>query len=276
MASLTTTTPLKTSLYAYIDGVGLLGPGFDSWHSATPILRGETVYQPRACVLPAPALLPPAERRRCGPIIKLSLAIGLDAADMAGLDITTLATVFSASGGDGANCHEICEMLASDDRLISPTRFHNSVHNAAAGYWSIAAKSRATSSVLCAYDGSFGAGLLEALTQVVVERIPCMVIAGDTSYPQPLQATRPIPDAFGIALALAPNRSERSIARVCVDLADGEADTMEDRDLENLRVGIPAARSLPLLRALARREAMLLTLDYLDNRRLAVQVSPCS
>ncbi|MES2830998.1 MAG: beta-ketoacyl synthase chain length factor [Pseudomonadota bacterium] len=267
---------MKTTLCAYIDGIGMLGPGFDNWPSATAVLRGEVAYRFRPCVLPAPALLPPAERRRCGPIIKLSLAIGLEAAEMAGLDIATLATVFSASGGDGANCHEICEMLASDDRLISPTRFHNSVHNAAAGYWSIAAKARATSSVLCAYDGSFGAGLLEALTQVVVERIPCLVIAGDTSYPQPLQATRPIPDAFGVALALTPNRSEHSIARVCIDLCDGEADKLDDPGLETVRTSIPAARSLPLLRALARCEAAMLTLDYLENRRLTVQVTPCN
>lgn len=273
MPTVTRQIPL---LRAYIDGIGLLGPGLDNWPSAVPLLRDEAAYVQRPCLLPAPALLPPAERRRCGPIIKLSLAIGLEAAELAAFDITTLATVFSASGGDGANCHEICEMLASDDRLISPTRFHNSVHNAAAGYWSIAAKCKATSSVLCAYDGSFGAGLLEALTQVVVDRIPCLMIAGDTSYPQPLQATRPIPDAFGIALALTPTRSERSIAQVRVSLVDGDADTMENRDLENLRMSIPAARSLPLLCALARREATTLTLDYLDNRRLAVGVVPCS
>jgi len=263
-------------LRAYIDGVGLLGPGLTDWAAAIPIFRGEVSYEQQPCLLPVPALLPPTERRRCGPIIKLSLAIGLEAADMAGLDITTLATVFSASGGDGANCHEICEMLASNDRLISPTRFHNSVHNAAAGYWSIAAKAMATSSVLCAYDGSFGAGLLEALGQVAVDGIPCMVIAGDTSYPQPLQATRPIPDAFGVALALAPVRSEQSLAQISVSLVDGEAHQMSDPGLEHIRANIPAARSLPLLQALARRETTCLVLDYLDNRRLSVQIAPCN
>jgi len=87
-------------------------------------------------------------------------------------------------------------MLASDDRQISPTRFHNSVHNAAAGYWSIATGAMTSSSVLCAFDACFGAGLLEALTQVVVDDTRSVLLACDTAYPEPLHSVRPIPDAF--------------------------------------------------------------------------------
>lgn len=265
-----------TILTAYIDGIGLLGPGFNDWPSSRAVLTGAAAYQHQATVMPAPASLPPAERRRCGPIVKLSLAVGHEAAAMAGLDVATLPTVFSASGGDGKTCHEICEMLASADRLISPTRFHNSVHNAAAGYWSIAAGAMATSSVLSAYDASFGAGLLEALAQVVVDHTPCLLIACDTTYPQPLRQARPIPDEFGIALALVPARSAQSLARISVTLSGAPAARMADSALEQLRISIPAARSLPLLLSLARRESAALVLDYLDNRRLALEVSPCS
>mgnify|MGYP002075717815 CR=1 FL=1 len=43
---------------------------------------------------------------------------------------------------DQGLCQKIgVSVFASDDRLISPTRFHNSVHNAPSGYWSIAARS---------------------------------------------------------------------------------------------------------------------------------------
>ena len=34
--------------------------------------------------------------------------------------------------------------------------------------------------VLCAYDASFGAGLLDALAQVVVDRQPTLLIAYDS------------------------------------------------------------------------------------------------
>ena len=46
--------------------------------------------------------------------------------------------------------------------------------------------------------------------------------------------------------------------------------------LEQIRAHIPAARSLPLLACLARRESAALVIDYLHNCRLAVDLSPCS
>ncbi len=265
-----------TTLTAYIDGIGLIGPGLADWPAACDVLKGGTPYQPQKTVIPAPAMLPPAERRRCGPIVKLSLAVGYQAAAAAARDVASLATVFSASGGDGGNCHEICEMLASSDRQISPTRFHNSVHNAAAGYWSIASGSMAPSSVLCAFDGSFGAGLLEALAQVVVDKAPVLLIACDTTYPEPLRKTRPIPDEFGVALAFSPHATGNSLARITLATsATQAASQMDDAALEQLRQAIPAARSLPLLQAIARHDAATLVLDYLDDNRLRVDVAPC-
>jgi hypothetical protein len=166
-------------------------------------------------------------------------------------------------------------MLASDDRRISPTRFHNSVHNAAAGYWSIATGAMTSSSVLCAFDASFSAGLLEALIQVVADNTRIVLLACDTPYPEPLQSARPIPDALGIALLLAPRRSERALAKISVSLTDANADVLDDASLEKLRKSIPAARGLPLLRAVALREPKRVVLDYLGHTHLAVAVAPC-
>ena len=90
----------------------------------------------------------------------------------------------------------------SSERLISPTRFHNSVHNAAAGYWSIAYGCTEASTSLCAGDASFGAGLLEALAQLAAVAPAVLLLAYDADYPPPLHAKRPIADAFGVALLL--------------------------------------------------------------------------
>ncbi|MEO8117930.1 MAG: beta-ketoacyl synthase chain length factor [Rhodoferax sp.] len=263
------------TLTAYIDGIGLLGPGFNNWPDAQAILRGQQAYVPGKTVLPIPALLPPAERRRSGAIVRLTLAIGLEAIAMAARDACQLSSVFSASSGDGENCHAICAVLASDDRAISPTRFHNSTHNAAAGYWGIATGAMTSASVLSAFDASFGAGLLEAMSQVVVDQTGTVLLAYDTSYPEPLHGARPIPDAFGMALVLAPQASERSLAQIRVELSDATADTLEDPALENLRRAIPAARGLPLLRALALRTKEEVVLDYFDSCRLLVTITPC-
>ena len=206
-------------LTAHIEGIGLIGPGFDDWPAARAVLAGEAAYAAAPTNLPAPAALPPSERRRASRAIKVALAAGFEACRAAGLDPATLPSVFSASAGDGDNCHEICQQLATADRQISPTRFHNSVHNAPAGYWGIASGAMASSSVLCAYDASFGAGLLEALAQVAADRTAVALIVYDTDYPEPIFATRPVPDAFGVAMVLGPVATGRSLARIEVELA---------------------------------------------------------
>jgi hypothetical protein len=269
---------MTPKLTAYIEGVGLIGPGFNGWASGRQILAGQQPYQSAKTVIPTPELLPAAERRRASDIVKLTLATSLEAIAEASLQGENLPSVFSFSNGDGLNCHTICEMLATDDREISPTRFHNSVHNAAAGYWSIATKTMATSSVLCAFDASFGAGLLDALTQVTVDGTRCILMASDTPYPQPMFSKRPIPDNCGIALLLAPQKSEqseKSITQIQVSFTHEEAFKFSDTALETLRLAIPAARGLPLLQLIAKAQAGSVVLDYLDDLRLLVEVKPC-
>jgi Beta-ketoacyl synthase, N-terminal domain len=258
-------------LHAHIDGIGVLGPGLDDWQSGSAALAGRLAYAARKAVLPAPVMLPAAERRRCGPLVRVALAAGLQAAGSR--DLSTLPMVFSASSGDGANCHEICQMLASSDRQISPTRFHNSVHNAPAGYWSIGAGAMETASVLCAHDASFGAGLLEAMAQVVADKVSVLLICADSAYPEPLHAARPIPGEFGLGLLLSPRRGMDSIAGISVGLSERDAARLADPELEALRSGIPAARSLPLLQALARGESAGITLDYLEHSRIALDLA---
>tara|TARA_R110002050_G_scaffold1244_4_gene8652 strand:- start:84434 stop:85243 length:810 start_codon:yes stop_codon:yes gene_type:complete len=268
-----------STLTAYIEGIGLLGPGLTDWPSSLEILKGQQSYQSQKTVLPPPALLPSAERRRSGAIVKLTLATGLEAVTAAGLDAATLPSVFSASGGDGDNCHAICEMLASDDRQISPTRFHNSVHNAAAGYWSIATGAMTPSSVLCAYDASFGAGLLEAMTQVVIDDTRTILLACDTHYPEPLYSARPISDAFGVSLVLAPQQSRHAVAKITLSLTNAnssqQADSMSNAELERLRTTVPAARCLPLLEHIALQQPAQVKLDYLDSTLITVDITPC-
>ena len=262
-------------LEGFIDGVGFLGPGLDNWPHAAEILRGAKAYLPAPTVLPLPAMLPPAERRRTGRIVKLALAVAMEATTRAGVDPLQVPSVFSSSSGDGHICHEICQALALPGREVSPTRFSKSVHNVAAGYWSIATGSMMESNVLCAFDASYIAGLLDAMTQISVDRRAVLLVAYDTEYPPPLHAKRPIPDALGVAMLLTPEKTAKSLARIAVAFTDEAADEMPDAGLEALRTAIPAARSLPLLRLLATGSKGRAILDYLDTSRAAVEVEPC-
>jgi hypothetical protein len=251
----------------------VLGPGLPDWPRAAAVLRADTPYAPLRTELPPPAALPPAERRRAGRVVRLALAIGAQAVEAAGVAAATLPSVFSSSGADGDNCHEICMALASHERAISPTRFHNSVHNAASGYWSIAQACQEPSTALCAHDASFGAGLLEALMQLSSGAANLLLAVYDVDYPPPLRERRPIPDAFGIALVLGREATAEG-PRIALCFTDAPATRLADAALEKLRQSIPAARALPLLHALAESRPARVVLDYLPERRLQMQVQP--
>jgi hypothetical protein len=154
----------------FVEGVGLLAPGLPGWQESRAVLAGQAPYLQREVAIPANNMLPPAERRRIGVPVKLALAVGQEAFAQAACDVADIATVFASSSGDGDNIHHICNVLASTERAVSPTRFHNSVHNAAAGYWSIATGCRESSTSLSCYDDSFAAGLLETAAQVAATK----------------------------------------------------------------------------------------------------------
>jgi Beta-ketoacyl synthase, N-terminal domain len=262
------------TLSAHLDGIGVLGPGLSGWPSTAAILSGRQAYCEAPTILPAPLSLPAAERRRTGRVVKVALGVAFEATAAAAADPTALSSVFSSSGADGHICHEICQALSLPAREVSPTRFSNSVHNAPAGYWSIATGAMAESNVLCAYDASFAAGLLDAMA-LVKEGRAVLCVAYDAEYPPPLHAKRPVPDAFGIAMVLVPRATQRSLARLEVELTDEAFDTMRDERLESLRSSIPAARGLPLLETLALQKEGRNIIEYLDTARAAIAVEPC-
>lgn len=257
---------------AWLEGIGLIGPGLNGWNASAPVLAGTQAYRPEAVAVAPSDWLPAVERRRTGTSVRLALAVGRQACEHAGREARSLASVFTSSGGDGDNQHAICETLASETRELSPTRFHNSVHNAPAGYWGVATGSMESSTTLCAYDWSFAAGLIEAMTWVAVEKQPVVLVAYDTPYPNPLGAVRPIIATFGVGLVLSPERTDRSIASLDVEVAREVTKSALPEELVALCNGVPAARSLPLLCALARAVPTDVAIDYLDGDSLRVVV----
>jgi len=237
----------------FVEGIGIAGPGLDGWTAARPVLAGVVPFEPAPFVPRPVALLPPAERRRAGTVIRLAIGVSNEALDCAQRDPASMAMVFASSGGDGETVHEILCVLATDAREMSPTRFHNSVHNAPAGYWAVATGSCEPSTSLCAYDASFCAGLLEAAAQATVDERPVTLVVYDLPYPNPLHHVRPIEGMFAAALVLSPQPTTRTFAALGITAGrSGQGTTtMMDAGLERMRIGNPAARGLPLLAALA-------------------------
>lgn len=262
---------------AWVEGVGLAGPGLRGWLASRSILSGEAEYTTAPTELTASVLLPAAERRRIGVPIKLALAVGCEAFAHAARSPATTATVFTSSGGDGENVHQICTALSTLEREVSPTRFHNSVHNAPAGYWGIAVGSREPSTSVCAYDWSFAAGLLETAVQIAADGGPVALIAYDHRYPSPLNGVRPISSDFGVALVLVPEPTAHTTASLEVTFVPSRtpATAMTHPALEAVRATVPAGRSLPLLAALGRATEQVVIFEYGPGAHLRVAVTPC-
>ena len=220
----------------------MLAPGLEGWRAGARVLSGEAAFNPAPVPRPTLNLLPPAERRRCAPSVTWALAVAQEAVTASGLDAGAFAVVFVSSDGDGDIVHRLCTALAAPAAAVSPTDFHNSVHNAATGYWSIGVHSSAPSTALCAYDSSFAAGLLEAACQIATEARPVLLVAVDLPYPPPLAAHRPVQHGFAAALALVPGFGLE------ISLEEGQP---SGSPLEEFK-GNAAAACLPLLAALAR------------------------
>ncbi len=253
-------------------GMAVRGPGLDGWEASRPILSGAQPWVAQPIILPPPAILAPNERRRADPVIRLALALAQEAAAMSGLDPAGLRTVFGTGNGDGAVVCAVLEALAQPDIFVSPTQFHNSVHNAAAGYWSIGAGSQRQADCLGGHDWTFGATLMQALATCAVEREPVLLCLYDVPFPPPLDAKRPVGAAFGMALVLVPDGPGPCLAAQWQGTPAAHAEPRAPA-LRDVAPGNPAARALRLLETLARGEADAFAAPLLDGH-LAVTVRP--
>ncbi len=249
---------------ACVAGVAVLGPGLPDWATARHILAGDQPWQPGDVALPPPALLAATERRRTGPVVRLALAVAGAAADASGLERNLLRPVFASSNGDGITVGAILDAMAQPDGFVSPTQFHNSVHNAAAGYWSIGTGSSRPATCLGGHDWSFGCALLKAAAECAAEQAPVLLCAYDVPLPSPLHAKRPIGSIFGMALVLTPHGSGPRISVQWRDDPPSRAEPLHPA-LRGLAAGNPAARSLRLLEALARGGSDAFDVALLDG-----------
>lgn len=239
-------------LRASVLGVSVWGPGLEGWAASRAMLAGCVPYVARDSVAPAPDMLGATERRRAGPVVRLALTVAAAAAAGSGLAPGSLRPVFGSSNGDGVIVGSILDALARGapgERVVSPTQFHNSVHNAAAGYWTIAHGSREPATCLGAHDWTWAASLLTAMAAVAAGGGPVLLVCYDHPLPPPLDALRPTGAAFGAGLVLGPMAdapglevSWRAGAGVRAPLPPG---------LARLRDMNAVAEALPLLAALA-------------------------
>lgn len=261
-----------------VAGVALWGPGLPGWEASRATLSGLSPVTEQREPLPVPALLGPAERRRTSPVVRLALHLAERASLAAGIPCGAISAVFATSNGEGALLGALLEVLARDNTPISPTQFHNSVHNAAAGYWTIATRSRAPFTCLACHDASAAAALLQSAAQIVTGGESVLCVCYDLPLSAPLDAKRPVLEPFGFALVLAPPGSSQPRAlrvRYAPEPAEEAMWLPQSLALQPLARGNPAARGLRILELLAGGNAGRARLPMLDGS-VDVEVTPCS
>jgi hypothetical protein len=198
----------------YVEGIGLWAPRLPGWEAARGILRGEAPPPATALARPSPQVLGPTERRRAPDSVAIALEVAASACAAASRDPRTLPSVFASSYGDLAIMDYLCEVLARAPLDTSPTKFHNSVHNAAAGYWAIATGCMEPYTAITAHAHTFATGLITAAVHAAAERTPVLYVAYDIEARGPLASVAASRGVLGLALVLAPEPAARTIARI--------------------------------------------------------------
>ena len=239
---------------AYIEGIDVWSSALPSWDDASRILRGEIPAPQEARKRPSPELLPPNERRRAPDTVAVALEVASKACAHAQREPASLPSVFASTHGDLAITDYMCETLAQTPGLISPTKFHNSVHNAAAGYWAIATGCMQPYTALSASHRSFATGLLEALVQVQSDGASVLYVAYDIEAQGPLATVVNSSGRLGCALVLnfRPSARAKFLLRWNTRTDEQPCDSKASAEYASLVGGNGMASALPLLERIAR------------------------
>jgi len=258
----------------YINDIAVIAPGLIDQENARSVLRGQDswVYQDMAKL--KPEMLPANERRRTTPIIKLALEC-IQSLLKDHDDLQTISTVFASSDGDFEIIDKMCAALAKEEKMVSPTLFHNSVYNAPAGYWSIASLIRGASTSLSAGDATFMCGLQEAVSQVEADEGTVLFVAYDFPAPQILDEHRHFDYPLAIAMRLSEVAEHKVLGTLALKGLEGDEKISSCRNvsLEPLRKSSPIGSGLPLIEALSRKARMQVIMPYLRDEKFRVSVS---
>jgi len=234
-----------------IVGLGAWSPYFSNW---AELVAGLDKGNWQTEVKLQPELIAPRERRRAPQSVKLAIEVMGQACEMAAVNPDAVATVFSSAMGDMQITDYLCKTLATTPEAVSPTKFHNSVHNAATGYWSIATKSHCPANAVSARAYSASMAFLEAAVQAVEENVPVLLVTQEMAAPPLLHHACPSNQPFSAAILLAPVgycESRVSSIRFAVTATSVDRPELPEGLKANLSSNF-GALLLPLLAAIAK------------------------
>ena len=195
------------------------------------------------------AVLAPMVRRRTSTATRVAITAAGRACTAAGIG-HKLPAIFVSCVGEMQVTDKLCHAITQQDYPLSPTLFHNSVHNTAAGYWSMATSSMAAMQAMGALDDSFAVGLLEAWCQLQTVTEKVLLVIYDETMPEQL-----LPDyrwkACAFALVLDRETHDRPLLHRPFQ-ASGADPALPEIDFPAHN---PAMAALPLFQALQQADS---------------------
>jgi hypothetical protein len=243
---------------AYVHGVGLWTTGY-----ASPGVWCAQTFDPEA-TRPEASLLVGPLRRRATPLTRMSVEAMGQAATMAGSDLTTLPSVWATAHGEHSVAIDLLAMMRRDEGRVSPTKFHNSVHNTASGYASIATGNRALSTTLTGGAELVVSALVEATCMLETLDRDLVLVLGDEALLPPFERS----DArwpLAIAFALSP-RPEGALAA----LRDLRRDAVSPAKIHDRFGRLHVSVALPLVEGIVGGRPGTLALELEGDARGAV------
>ena len=223
-------------------------------------------------------ILKPNEARRTSETIKMVLQSCEESIAQSAFSADQLFSVFVSSDGDPNILQSICTELASENKFVSPTQFHNSVHNAPAGYWTIGNQSMKGANSLACGESSLSGGLLEVQSLLAAGEDQILLACFDLKSPDPLSSARKIHYSMANSMILTKEKTEHSLYSIELSMQaarQNEIKKMDNPSLEELRTDSSAGKSLPFLKAVLDNNIQVL-LPYSSTSTLEVVLVKCN
>jgi len=260
----------------FINSIGIIGPGIRDWSHCREILAGGEQYEKSEMPKLVPSILPANERRRTTPMIKLALHVATEAINNADISAMEVCSVFASSNSDLEIIDRICNDLMLPDHPVSPIQFHNSVHNAPAGYWSIGTGSQLPSTSLSGGLASVVAGLIEASTLALIENETVLLVIYDCPVAGLLNDATHMKEPFACAMVLTTDETTDSLAKIqMLGSTDKPCEQIKNSKLGTLCSDNMAATTLLLLEPIVENISKTVSIPYTSNRQYLVSVEPC-
>ena len=250
----------KNVLAVDVVGIGAWGPGFNNWAELQALLTNPASAElDWAAQTPKPEIIPANERRRAPLPVRAAVEVSWQALQQSGLASSNVACVFGSGLGDTEITDYMCRVLTTPEKQLSPTKFHNSVHNAAAGYWTISSGCMKAANSIAAYQNTAGLALLEAMIQCDQHQEPVLVTLFDTPAHDAYRQIFACEQGFAAAILLVPaGTAAAPLARLVMEDESGAEATVPAlpyAQLDQLYRDNPAAKLLGLLQQLATQQA---------------------